>query len=62
VLPLANGPVVLGLSSVCHTPLSGQVCPVVRVVPMGIFATVVDIESVPFRLKEVDLDALIRQQ
>jgi hypothetical protein len=35
VLPLAIGAVVLGFPTTFHTPLSGHVCPVVAVVPMG---------------------------
>jgi hypothetical protein len=37
VFPLAIGAVVDGVEVTFHTPLSGQVCPVLAVVPIGFF-------------------------
>lgn len=39
-MPLAIGAVVVGVPNTCQTPLSGQICPVVAVVPIGDLAMV----------------------
>lgn len=60
VLPLAIGAVVLGVPCTFHTPLSGQLCPVCAVVPIGRLelAVLVNISTF-FLLARVDVCALV---